>query len=172
MRYSILFFFVLLFGISCNSKKEVAASKVTAAPDTVVVIMDPPSTKDSLAVHFERTPCFGRCPVFKINVYKSGFATYEGLNFAEKMGLYSYRFSEADLEKIYEMARSIDYYNLETEYNDPRVTDLPSTISEINLNDESHRVSARMGVPQVLKDFHENLGIMLTERDWKPYSLR
>jgi hypothetical protein len=172
MRYSILFFFVLLFGVGCNSKKEAASAEVASVPDTVVVIMDPPAPKDSLAVHFEKTPCFGRCPVFKINVYQSGFATYEGLNFAEKMGLYSYRFSEADLEKIYDMASSIDYFNLDSEYNDPRVTDLPSTISQIQLNDESHRVKARMGVPKALKDFHENLGIMLNERDWKPYSLR
>jgi hypothetical protein len=88
------------------------------------------------------------------------------------MGLYSYRFSEADLDKIYEMANAIDYFDLESEYNDPRVTDLPATISEIQINDQTHTVNARMGVPQSLKDFHENLGIMLNERDWKPYSIR
>ena len=172
MKYSILFFFILLFGIGCNSKKEVVAAEATPKTDTVVVMMKPTSPKDSLAVHFEKTPCFGRCPVFKIKVYQSGFATYEGLNFAEKMGLYSYRFSQADLDKIYEMARNINYFELNSEYNDPRVSDLPSTISEIKLNDHAHRVSARMGTPQKLKDFHENLGVMLNERDWKPYSLR
>jgi hypothetical protein len=172
MKYSILFIFVLLIGSGCNSKKEVAAAEATAVPDTVVVVMEPPLPKDSLAVSLERTPCFGRCPVFKIKVYASGFATYEGLNFAEKMGLYSYRFSQTDLDRIYKMAKAIDYFELESEYNDPRVTDLPSTISEIKLNDQAHRVNARMGTPQELKDFHENLGIMLNERDWKPYSLR
>ncbi|MFT6997064.1 MAG: hypothetical protein ACJAQ4_000809 [Cryomorphaceae bacterium] len=172
MRYSILFFMVLFFGASCNLKKEVTTAEATVAPDTVIVLIDAPSPKDSLAVHFEKTPCFGRCPVFKIKVYKSGFATYEGLNFAEKMGLYSYRFSEADLDKIYEMANAINYFDLESEYNDPRVTDLPATISEIQINDQTHTVNARMGVPQSLKDFHENLGIMLNERDWKPYSIR
>lgn len=172
MKYSILFFLILLFGVGCNSKKEVAAADVPQAPDTVVVVMERPQPKDSLAVYFEKTPCFGRCPVFKINVYKSGFATYEGLNFAEKMGLYAYRFSQEDLDKVYEMAKDIEYFELDSEYNDPRVTDLPATISEIQLNDQSHRVKARMGIPQSLKDFHENLGVMLNERDWKPYSLR
>ena len=172
MRYSLLFLFALLFGIGCNTKKEAVSSETKSVPDTVVVVMEPSVPKDSLAVHFENTPCFGRCPVFKIKVYKSGFATYEGLNFAEKMGLYSYRFSAADLEKIYSMADSIGYFELQSEYNDPRVSDLPSTISEIKLNDRKHRIVARMGVPQKLKDFHENLGIMLNERDWKPYSLR
>jgi len=172
MKYSALFIFVLLISVGCNSTKEVATSESTAVPDTVVVVMEPPTVKDSLAVSFERTPCFGRCPVFKIKVYDSGFATYEGLNFAEKMGLYSYRFSEADLDKMYEMAKAIDYFTLNSEYNDPRVSDLPSTISEVKLKGESHRVNARMGTPQKLKDFHENLGIMLNERDWQPYSLR
>jgi len=172
MKYSVLFLFVLLIGVGCNTKKEAASAEMTPVRDTVVVVMEPQTPKDSLAVRFEKTPCFGRCPVFKIKVYKSGFATYEGLNFAEKMGLYSYRFSDADLEKIYSMANEIDYFELESEYNDPRISDLPATISEISLNDKTHRVNARKGIPQSLKDFHENLGVMLNERDWKPYSLR
>jgi len=172
MKNLLPIFFLLVVASSCNSKKEAASAEVIAVPDTVVVVMEPSAPQDSLAVHFEKTPCFGRCPVFKIKVYKSGFATYEGLNFSEKMGLYSYRFSEADLEKIYNMADSIDYFDLQSEYNDPRVSDLPSTISEIKLNDREHRIVARMNVPQKLKDFHENLGVMLNERDWKPYSLR
>lgn len=172
MRYSIIFFFTLLLATGCNLKKETTKAEVPAAPDTVVVVMTPPEPTDSLAVRFERTPCFGRCPVFKIKVYQSGFATYEGLNFAEKMGLYSYRFSPADLEKIYEMASAINYFDLESEYNDPRITDLPSVISEIKLKDQSHSIMSRRGAPQELKDFHENLGVMLNERPWEPYSLR
>jgi len=172
MRYLIPFIATLLFAVSCNSKKATTTTEVTTPPDTVVVVMESEAPKDSLAVYFEKTPCFGRCPVFKIKVYQSGFATYEGLNFSEKMGLFSYRFTDTDLEKIFTMAKEIGYFDLESEYNDPRVTDLPSVISEISLNDESHRIKARKGVPQELKDFHENLGVMLNERDWKPYSLR
>ncbi|MEM9052148.1 MAG: DUF6438 domain-containing protein [Bacteroidota bacterium] len=158
---------------SCDTQKQAtASSEVQVIRDTVVVVVEPSAPKDSLAVAFEKTPCFGRCPVFKIKVYKSGFAVYEGLNFAEKMGLYSYRFSREDLEIIYKMAEEIDYFNLEAEYNDPRVSDLPSIISKISINEKSHRVKARMGTPEELKDFHENLGIMLNERDWQPYSLR
>ncbi len=33
MRHSILFFMVLLFVASCNSKKEVATAETTVAPD-------------------------------------------------------------------------------------------------------------------------------------------
>ena len=158
---------------SCDSKKSATASSdIQVIRDTVVVFVEPSTPKDSLVISYEKTPCFGRCPVFKIKVYESGFAVYEGLNFAEKMGLYSYRFSPEDLEKIYTMAEAIDYFNLEEEYNDPRISDLPSVISEISLKERSHRIQARKGTPQNLKNFHENLGIMLNERDWKPYSLR
>lgn len=174
MRYLITFIGLVLasFSSSCDTKKEVAATPETAEPDTVVVVMEPAPPEDSLVVYFEKTPCFGQCPVFKVRVFESGFAIYEGLNFAELMGKYSYRFSEKTLKEIYEMAEAIDYFNLESNYDDPRVTDLPSTISEINLNGKSHRVKARMGTPEKLKGFHENLGVMLREKDWKPYTDR
>jgi len=167
----------LLFTVliaACSSKKDTTALAEVpdSQPDTVVVMMEPQSEEDSLAVYFEKTPCFGRCPVFKIHVYDSGFATYEGLNFAELMGLYSYRFSKKDLEKIYEMARAIDYFQLKSSYDDPRISDLPSVISRINWDGQSHEVTARSGVPAELRAFHENLGVMLREKDWQTYSLR
>jgi len=157
---------------SCNLTKSVVVDETPVVKDTVVVMVEPAPPKDSLVVSFERTPCFGRCPVFKIKVYESGFATYEGLNFAEKIGLYSYRFNQDDLQKIYQMAESIDYFNLDSDYNDPLISDLPSAISKITLNDKSHRIRATRGMPKSLNDFHENLGVMLNEKDWKPYSLR
>jgi len=171
-----LFFLSLLLAlgllVSCDFQKKAASSEPEVVRDTVVVIVEPTSPKDSLVVAFERTPCFGRCPVFKIKVYESGFATYEGLNFAEKIGLYSYKFSQSDLDNIYQMAEDVGYFDFEPEYIDLLVSDLPSVISKISLKDKSHRVRAQMGTPESLNKFHQNLGILLNEKDWKPYSLR
>lgn len=159
--------------ISCSSKQEAMATPdPQSQPDTVVVVMEPPQPEDSLVVYFEKTPCFGRCPVYKIHVYRSGFATYEGLNFAELMGLYSFRFSEKDFSEIMAMAKAIDYFELEEAYDDPRITDLPNTISKIKMDGLEHEVRARSQVPAELRAFHENLSVFLREKDWQPYSLR
>lgn len=165
----------MLFSVPACKSKQAAADAATQQPrvDTVVVVMEKPmQPKDSLVIAFEKTPCFGRCPVYKVKVYQSGFATYEGLNFAERMGLYSAWFSDAEIAKIFEMAEAADYRDFEEEYDDRRVTDLPSTISTLVFNGEKHRVKARMAVPEKVKMFQENLAVTLAEKNWKPYDER
>lgn len=167
-------FILFLFLFSCKSGNE---SQKTAeenpTKDTVVVMVEKPVTpKDTLVIAFEKTACFGRCPVYKVKVYQSGFATYEGLNFTEKMGLYSYQFSKPEIESIYQDALEIAYFELDAEYDDKRITDLPSTISEINYKGKSHRVKARVEAPERLRNFHKNLAVTFQEKDWKTYSER
>lgn len=170
-------FGLLLIAFGCKSQKdavsETADNAATAAPDTVVLVVEKPQEPiDSLVISFDKTPCFGRCPTYKVKVYDSGFATYEGLNFSERMGLYSTRFTPAQIDKVYQTALEIGYFDLKSEYNDPLVTDLPSTISRIHYKGQDHRIMARMNVPEKLKIFHENLAVTLLEKDWKPYSNR
>ncbi|MCA1763275.1 MAG: DUF6438 domain-containing protein [Cryomorphaceae bacterium] len=167
----------LLLIFSCKSRNEAqntaSAEEQKPEKDTVVVMVEKPtSPDDTLVIAFEKTPCFGRCPVYKVKVYESGFATYEGLNFTEKMGLYAYRFSEPEIESIYNRAVEIGYFELKSEYDDKLITDLPSTISEINYKDKSHRVKARINAPEKLINFHKNLAVTLQEKDWETYSER
>ena len=137
-----------------------------------MVVEKPVTPEDSLVVSFSKTPCFGRCPVYKVKIYSSGFATYEGLNFAEKLGLYSYKFSEEEIENIYRSAEEIDFFSLEAEYNNPPVSDLPSTKTRINWNGKDHHVTAVINAPEKLKIFQENLSVTLLEKNWVTYSDR
>ena len=169
-----LFIAVLAASMSCQSQKNTAADlaeNAAATQDTLIVIVEKPvQSKDSLIIAFEKTPCFGRCPVYKIKVYQSGFALYEGINFAEKMGMYSAVLTESQIENIYDSAIEIGYFDLDAEYNNPLITDLPSTISRINYDGRDHRILARNNVPERLKIFHDNLSITLLEKNWKPYN--
>lgn len=168
-----LFIAVLAASISCKSQKNAAAELAESeaqVPDTVVMIVEKPAQpKDSLVISFEKTPCFGRCPVYKVKVYQSGFALYEGINFAEKMGMFSTFLTKLQIENIYQSAIEIGYFELDSEYNNPLITDLPSTISRINYDGKDHRVMARNNVPEKLKVFHDNLSVTLLEKNWKPY---
>ncbi|NEN22888.1 hypothetical protein G3O08_05175 [Cryomorpha ignava] len=175
MRF-ILFLAVLATTISCKNHKNTGtevSETDSSTTDTVVVLVETPvEPKDSLVIAFDKTPCFGRCPTYKVKVYASGFAIYEGINFAEKMGMYSTRFKPSQIENIYQSALEIGYFDLKNEYNDPLISDLPSTISRINYKANDHRIMARYNVPEKLKIFHDNLAVTLLEKDWQPYSIR
>lgn len=175
MRY---FLFIAIFAasISCKSQKKAAAEEAKAneaAADTLVMMVEQKTEpRDSLVISFEKTPCFGHCPVYNVKIYESGFAIYEGRNFVEKMGMYATRFDSAEIEKIYNKALDIGYFDLKNEYNDPLITDLPSTISRIHFGGQDHKIRARFNTPKRLVEFHDNLAVTLLEKNWKPYDNR
>lgn len=178
MKLGFQIFFLAFIAFSCKSNKDTTADVSSSStdqspPDTVVVVVEQPAEqKDSLLIGFEKTPCFGRCPVYKVRVYRSGFATYEGLNFTEKLGMYSAHFSEDEIAAIFKSAAEIGYFSFEDKYDNKMISDLPSTISTLNSEDEKKRIIARVNVPEPLKNFHKNLAVTLQEKDWQPYSER
>src|SRR5690606_33695285 len=90
-----------------------------------------PEFPDSLFFRMEKTPCYGECPIYTVNIYKSGRATYEGKNFVENIGMYQAWFSEQEMKQLISLAKDADYFHLEHVY-DAAVTDLPSTSTILN----------------------------------------
>jgi hypothetical protein len=80
---------------------------------------------DTVILSIERTPCFGRCPVFELKVYKNGYTTFEGKMNTDKQGLYMCNTKKEVLDSIFLRANTINFFNLQDEYDSP-VTDLPS----------------------------------------------
>ncbi len=172
---SILFITIIVAGfVSCKAPSSPQAQSGPASNDTLRLVTDekPISPRDSLIISFEKTPCFGRCPVYKIKVFESGFAIYEGLNFAERLGIFSATLSKDKIEKVYELARKTDFFELDSLYNDPYVSDLPSTIIMLSQNGVKKRIVSRINAPEKLNIFVENTAVLLNENDWKVYDLR
>lgn len=123
--------------------------------------------QDSLFLHYERTACFGRCPIFKIKVYKSGYTTYEGVNFVENMGYYYHRVDERTMSELYAAIADADYFSLEDRYDRDNVMDLPSKVFEVNAMGRNKRIVARMDVPQQLLDFADTIEDIFKEVPWQ-----
>lgn len=111
-----LFTALALYGCSANKK--------TAQTDA-------PQPKDSLVAYLERTACFGRCPQYSIRIYQSGYVLYEGYNNVEKIGRYFTRLTEEDVKGIGKRALQLEYFQLNDEYRNPYLTDLPTVYSEV-----------------------------------------
>ena len=78
MKYLILFSALLFF--SCKTKKEQIEDVIE---ETVFVAGN---EQDSLFVTLERTPCFGKCPVYTVSIYNKGFVRFIGKKDVEPLG--------------------------------------------------------------------------------------
>jgi hypothetical protein len=99
------------------------------------------TSEDSLLMSMERTPCFGLCPTYKIEIYKKGFVLYRGYTYVENKGIYSTHLSAEDVKKLTDYANEIKYFELKDTYINAYMTDFPSTITTVKMDGQSKTIN-------------------------------
>jgi hypothetical protein len=51
-------------------------------------------------IEMTKGPCYGRCPVFTLTIYKNGIASYKGERYTDRLGTYVKKLDKAALESI------------------------------------------------------------------------
>lgn len=157
---------------ACKTKHDTVEENATApakgvGESTAPQVSGGEATADSLFLSLERTPCFGPCKAYRLNIYRSGYATYEGRANVEREGMHEARIGRDTLETILKEAERIGFYDLEDEYDSP-VTDLPSLIIRLVSDGRDKQVKGRVGVPPKFRTFAETVEELVLPMAWKP----
>lgn len=161
----LVFVSIGLIALSCRNKAEVA----TPATATSTSSSQQKPQPDSLILSYERTPCFGRCPVFAIMVYKSGYTTYEGKMNTEYSGM-NYQYMDLEIIKgIINRANEVGFFTLRDEY-DGGVSDLPYRKTFVRYKSSSKKVVNKGGgdIPEGLSEIEGLIERTFKEVSWKP----
>lgn len=163
MTGKIAFSLVFAALVSCRSPDPAIA---TVSDDLVEAELAAP-------IYYERTVCFGRCPAFVFQwdgndllslTVKRPF--YEGNMMKFVPGSYRATInpeeSERFNERILRAAERFSFSTLDSVYDSPMVTDLPSTILEI----QGHRVTNRYKGPD-LKDLYAEIEEQMATFGWQ-----
>lgn len=161
----------LCLALSCTDRKtttsDSASNGGTQGQGGERVTLGGKAKGDSLVFSLERTPCFGTCKAYRLNVYRSGYGTYEGRAHVEKEGMHSARIGTDTLAALVREAERIGFFDLDARYDSP-VTDLPSIIIRVVANGRDHQVVGRVGTPAKFKAFAEYAEELLLPVAWKP----
>lgn len=163
--FAFLSLFLLIAG--CKNSKPVPMPAIESEEEVVVEEAVTDSSKldaSSEAIYYERTHCFGTCPVFSFRIESENEAFYEGRNFVDLIGTYKAEVSESQRTRILRSAESLNYQELEEEYDEPMVMDLPAAITEI----EGKRVINRYGGPN-LSALYLTLDSVISELEWRKF---
>ena len=157
--------------IALKEKKRERKENLTEVQDsTVVADMNTETKGDSLFLYYEKTPCFGRCPIFKMTIYESGFATYDGINFVDNIGFHKATISNEKMGKIKDLLNAIGYFDLDDAYDNEHIMDIPARIIEARYSGKQKRILARYNVPEKLRDTMNELDKLFENTEWVPYS--
>lgn len=142
----LLSFLVSGIFLSCASSKK--KSSETKEKKTVKTI------GDSLFFSMSKTACYGRCPVYEVKVYLSGYAELSAKQNLKQKGFYTTKLPLEKLAEVKKKADEINYFSLNDVYDSP-VTDFPSTYTQLNADGKSKTIKDRIGGPDPLRDFEK-----------------
>ena len=94
-------------------------------------------------IKLERTPCFGSCPVYKIEVSGTGKVEYNGEYFVEKKGAHTWQLSSKAVEQLNQLIKEIGYFTIKEKRQRGEFitieTCMASCITSVLLDDGSYR---------------------------------
>lgn len=121
---------------------------------------------DNIVFSFRKTECKGKCPVYYMQIYKSGKVTFEGTKNVEKIGSFSKQISNKEVENLIIEFEKAKFNEFQNEYT-TKITDLPATYISFNNNDTTKIIRDYHGAPKELKDLELLLENIVNNNDWK-----
>ena len=147
---------------------EILNDTITKIPDPE--ISDPIVAEPKVVVlaSIQKSPCFGRCPVFEARIYSDGKAVYNGVRFVEKEGIHYAYLNESQINEIIAKALDFNFLELAPIYpeNGERILDFPNTITYFQYKNKELKIINNHDAPQNLLQFEQYLLDLLENLDW------
>ena len=110
-----------------------------------VAVVGAQDNKAKPVITLERTACFGTCPIYTISIFENGDVVYNGEKFVTVTGEQK---SQIDPETVKAMVAAFEkagYFDWKEAYDTQMVTDLPSAITSVTHNGETHQINHYLG---------------------------
>ncbi len=181
MKTAILAIFILIAAgaviTGCN-RKTASAEATTTAPkaNPTNPATDKPndqaSAKDAYQVAgYQKTACFGKCPVYQVKFYSDGRVTWHGQMNIDREGWYTASVSQQLLTEIKDKAHEVKFWDLSNNYpKEIRVVDLPSTVTYVRVGDMEKTVVNTYQAPAELEAFEDYLAAIIEKLEWQASS--
>lgn len=159
--------------VACNRKAALPATPetpaTTNAPNTgSKPVAEEPKEKAYQVIGFQKTACFGKCPVFQVKFFNDGKATWYGQHNVERMGWYEATVSKEVLTAIKAKVSEVKYLDFAPKYPmNHRIADLPSTVTYIRIGDIEKSVINTHQAPAELEAFEDYLEGIINGLAWK-----
>lgn len=102
-------------------------------------------TGANVALTLERTACFGSCPVYTVTVYDDGTVVYNGQQFVDVTGEQISQIDPQTVPMMVEVFAGAGYFEWDEAYDAMTVSDLPTVITSVTRDGETHRITRYAG---------------------------
>jgi len=118
-------------------------------------------------VKMNRTACFGRCPVYSVEIYPTGLVRYSGQYFTDHQGVYETNIGKT---KAQNLMKQFEKYRVDTCKNqyESRIADLPGIVFNIKYGKTNKRINNAHFGPDFLRTLAANVdSLSQVNSHWK-----
>jgi Domain of unknown function (DUF6438) len=115
---------------------------------------------------YMKSPCFGHCPVYRIQLYRNGLCILEGKEYLDKKGVYFAMLSKESFKNITDFSK-LNWASYDGNYF-MNLPDLPS--SEFIMHDENgaiiKKIKSNTNLPKEIGRLHAGIGELIRTEKW------
>lgn len=120
---------------------------------------------DNFSVTMDKGSCFGSCPVYSLNINKTGYAMFEGERFTDKIGKHGLQLQTNKFNAIAKAFADADLPSFNDNYPSD-IADLPSTTIAYVNNAITKRITGKKERPQKVLDLQSMLEDITQMEGW------
>ena len=113
-------------------------------------------------IKIERTPCYGRCPVYSLEIMSNGKIKYEGKRNVDKMGVYNYKVSPQKVKSLFAFIEKNKISSLKNKYEQV-VTDLPRLHMAFIIAKKTKKIQNAEAGPKYLEEIANRVDAVWNE---------
>ncbi|MCK4750259.1 MAG: hypothetical protein KAT15_24550, partial [Bacteroidales bacterium] len=123
-------------------------------------------TGENILIEMEKTPCYGQCPVYSIQIDQMGNGLFKGVENTELVGLYSFHLHDDELIHLKSMFEGIGFFTLEDRYFE-YVSDLPTTYITYRSGGKEKKIMDYYGAPKELNNLEKQIETLVLTKKMK-----
>ena len=110
--------------------------------------------------------CFGKCPIYKIEIYEGGYTKYFGERYSDKLGTYEKQLDQDTYNTLIKAFDNSDFYNYKDFY-ESNIPDAPTIkMTYINKKQEEKTIVGKLDRPDELKDLQVLIEDIASSKEW------
>lgn len=121
---------------------------------------------EEILISLEKTSCLGPCPAYKLEIFASGLALFNGTSNHEMIGKYKSQLDPQTLQQLVERFKNANFFNFKNSYT-ADVHDLPTTYLFFKNNGNEKMIQDYSNAPQALKDLEKLVADVIPALKWK-----
>lgn len=151
---------MLVAVVGCKTTPDAAPEPETVTEQPVKAANGP-----ELLLSLKRTPCFGRCPAYTVELFGDGRVRFMGDSNTRERGQHEGTVSAEDMTKIADRFAASDFAKWKSDYMNHQVTDMPGAVVTWKGKTIRH-YHGDDSAPADLKTLENDLDVLLGTAKW------